>query len=87
MERAILRFTGPGAAPPADVARIRAMPGVNVIDASAPRMVLVDMVAEARVNLASLMPGWLVVSEQVVPLPDTREKVRRLAPRKRSGNG
>jgi hypothetical protein len=71
----ILRFKGPGAAPAADLERIRSAPGVKVVDSS-PRMVLVEAPTETVRQLAEALPGWTSAPERTIPLPDPRPKVR-----------
>lgn len=73
MQRYVLRFTGQGAAPAADLERISSTAGVSVIDTTA-RMVLVEASAADGSQLASTLAGWVCVPEQTVPLPDPRPR-------------
>lgn len=73
MQRFVLRFTGQGAAPAADLERISTAAGVSVIDTSA-RMVLVEASAAAGSRLADDLTGWIFVPEQSLPLPDPRRR-------------
>lgn len=74
MGRFILRYQGRGPRPEADVARIRAVDGLAVLDET-PRMLLVDA-DRARLDAAlAALPAWRAVEERVVPLPDTKKSV------------
>lgn len=84
MARFILRYRGQGAKPAADVARVKQCAGVTVLDASMPRMLLVEG-AKAKVReLAERLEGWVAAEEQTVRLPDPRPKVRSKAASKRA---
>jgi len=76
MGRFILRFRGGGIKPPEDVARIRAVKNVTIIDDSSSRMVLAEGSAEDLAVLMKVMPGWVMSEEQIISLPDPRPKVR-----------
>ena len=76
MERFILRFGGGGAAPESDLATIRDAPGVAVVDASSPRMVLVEASGETIRDLVAKLPRWTHTPERIIPLPDTRKTIR-----------
>ncbi|HEX2191749.1 MAG TPA: hypothetical protein VHH09_01010 [Acidimicrobiales bacterium] len=71
-QRFVLRYLGPGAKPAADVAAVRALEGVAVVDESA-RMLLVETDEEAVPGLAEALPGWVVGPEQRYDVPDTRK--------------
>ena len=75
MKRYVLRFRGAGAKPAADVARIRALPKLRVVDDASGRMMLVEAGPEELTGLLSSMPDWVLSEEQMVPLPDPRAKV------------
>lgn len=75
MARYILRYTGTGAVPAADVAAIEARTGVQVLDKSG-RMVLVEATADAARELAK-MSNWAAEPEMTYEVPDTRKKPRR----------
>jgi hypothetical protein len=62
---------------PADVSRIRALPGATVLDASSPRMMLVEGPEEHLRTALNEMPGWVMTPEQIVTLPDPHPKVLR----------
>ncbi|MBU6276170.1 MAG: hypothetical protein KGQ61_06010 [Planctomycetes bacterium] len=73
MQRFVLRFTGQGAPPAADLERISAASGVSVIDAT-PRMVLVEASGAAGGRLADALAGWICVPEHGVSLPEPRPR-------------
>jgi hypothetical protein len=75
MSRFILRYTGQGAAPESDLARIRSASGVSVVDSS-PRMLLVEAAPQQVLQLAEELKGWTHAPERSFPLPDPRRKVR-----------
>lgn len=75
MGRYILRYSGTAAAPADHVDTVRSTPGLKVIDES-PKMLLVDGEESALRDKIKSMPGWSLHSEQGLPLPDTRQKIR-----------
>jgi hypothetical protein len=75
MKKYILRFTGSGAKPAADVARIRNTEGVTVLD-EAPRMLLVQCAKTRARQLVEDLDKWVMSEERAVELPDPRPKVR-----------
>jgi hypothetical protein len=75
MDRFILRFTGQGAMPAADVSRIRAHPDVTVSDTSS-RMLLIEATQPAADQLAQQLPDWVCTPERTYPRPDPRPKLR-----------
>jgi hypothetical protein len=77
MPHFILRFHDPGVVHAADVQRIRSLPDVTILDEGSPRMILVDGPEAALRAVVQQMPGWIIVPEQTVPLPDSRKRVRR----------
>jgi hypothetical protein len=72
----ILRFTGRGEKPRKDVRKIEDAP-LRIVDDSSPRMVLVDGAPDVVKELEASLDDWTAIAEQMVPLPDTRERVRR----------
>lgn len=74
MDRFILRFTGTASPPPGEIQRIRSVANIRIIDSS-PRMILVEASAEALERALGTLPGWRIVRERTVPLPDTRKRV------------
>ena len=77
MGRFILRFRGTGPASASDVQRIGAVDRLTVIDASSPRMLLVEAPREELEKLLAELSGWQMTEEKDVPLPDTRQKIRK----------
>jgi hypothetical protein len=75
MKKYILRFTGSGAKPAADVARIRKTEGVTVLD-EAPRMLLVQCAKTRAKQLVDSLDNWVMSEERTVELPNPRPKVR-----------
>jgi hypothetical protein len=73
MGRYILRFTGKGPRPAADVKRIRAAVRLQVLDES-PRMLLVETSEERIREVISSLPGWSWTQERTIRLPDTRPR-------------
>lgn len=73
MARYVLRWRGDGDTPEDDVAAVRAVPGLVVVDATA-RMLLVECDEEALRPLAGRLDGWLVGPERVYRVPDTRRR-------------
>jgi len=72
--RFIFRFRGTGPIPSEDLARIRALPEVEIVDSTS-RMLLVQATEEDINSLAQTMPEWVLSPEQIVALPDPRPKV------------
>jgi hypothetical protein len=75
MGRYILRYAQSSSAPTDHLESIRATPGLKVIDES-PKMLLVDADESVLRRKLQSMPGWSLHSEQGIPLPDTRQKIR-----------
>jgi hypothetical protein len=75
MKKYILRFTGSGAKPAADVARIRKTEGVTVLDET-PRMLLVQCAKTRAKQLVDGLDDWAMSEERTVELPSPRPKVR-----------
>lgn len=75
MDRFILRYTGSGAMPPADLEKIHQAADVTVVDET-PRMVLVEAPSESAAHLADLSPEWSCSRERMLPLPSTRKRTR-----------
>ncbi|MDQ6605530.1 MAG: hypothetical protein M3Z06_03175 [Actinomycetota bacterium] len=75
--RFVLRFQGDGAKPADDVARIRDLPEASIIDESSARMMLVESREQPLRALVDSLPGWALAPEQTIPLPDTRERIKR----------
>jgi len=75
MKKYILRFTGSGAKPAADVTRIRKSEGVTIVDES-PRMLLVQCAKTRAKQLVEDLDKWVMSEERSVELPNPRPKVR-----------
>ena len=76
MGRYIVRYAGQGLRPSADVQRIRAVPGLTVLDESS-RMMLVEGSEKRLKELMGSLPGWSWSPERTIRLPDHRPKPRR----------
>jgi hypothetical protein len=73
MSRFILRYTGSGSAPDADLAAVRRA-GASVVDCSA-RMMLVEATPAIVDQVVHTLTGWIASPEQAVPRPRTRPTV------------
>ena len=71
-----MRYAGEGLRPAADVQRIRAVPGLTVLDDSS-RMMLVETSAKRLKSLMGSLPGWTWTPERAIRLPDPRPRPRR----------
>jgi hypothetical protein len=76
MGRFIFRFTGRGGMPADDLEQIRTCKGVSVVDASSPRMVLVQAAGPDADRLAGSLTGWVMTPERTTPRPDGRPALR-----------
>jgi hypothetical protein len=76
-ERFVLRYRGQGTKPEGDVARVGDLAGAVVLDASAPRMVLVECEPEPLRELVDGLDDWVMGADQAYEVPDTRKKVQR----------
>src|SRR5260370_41505656 len=76
MSRYILRYTGGGTPPAPDLDRIRTLPGLSVVDASSPQLYLIEA-TDAAARQVEEMPSWALSLERLIPLPDTRKKIRK----------
>ncbi len=76
MKRFILRYRGEGSKPEADVARIRALPDLTVLDDSSSRMLLVESTEKELRELMEGLPDWKMSPEQLIELPDPRPRLR-----------
>jgi hypothetical protein len=72
-DRFVLRYTGDGPKPDADVAKVSEL--ADVVDASSPRMLLVECEPEPLRNLVDALPGWVMGADRTYEVPDTRKKV------------
>ncbi len=76
VKRYVLRFKGAGAKPATDVARIRALPKLKVLDDASSRMMLVEAPEAELPSLMHALPHWVMSEERMIPLPDPQQKVR-----------
>ena len=76
-ERFVLRYRGEGTKPDGDVARVRDLAGAEVVDASSPRMVLVESEPGPLRDLVDGLDDWVMGADQAYAVPDTRKKVER----------
>jgi len=74
--RFVLRYSGQGTTPEADVARVQQLDDATVVDSSS-RMLLVESHPEPLRRLVDTLPDWVMGSEQSYAVPDTRETVER----------
>ena len=72
--RFIFRFRGTGPIPSDELEKIRALPEVDIVDAT-PRMLLIEATDEDGQALMESMPEWVVSPEQTVTYPDPRPRV------------
>lgn len=75
MTRFILRYGGGKEPNRDDLAAIRATRGLVVVDEASERMVLVEGRRSVLDQLVARLSGWILVEEDVVPLPDPRPRV------------
>jgi len=75
MARFILRYRGAEPVREEDLSKIRALPATNILDSSSARMMLVEASEPTLREALKDLPNWVLIPEQTVPLPDTREKV------------
>lgn len=80
MRRFVFRYQGKGAAPAADLVRVRA--AGRVLDEADARMFLVELEDGVAGELARRLSGWLLVPEASVPRPEPRARVQRPPSRK-----
>ncbi len=75
--RFVLRYRGEGDKPDDDVAKVQELEGAVVVDASLPRMLLVESEAQPLRRLVDAMPDWVMGVDRIYEVPDTRKKVLR----------
>jgi len=75
--RFVVRFRGDSAKPAEDLERIRSLPEATVLHESSPGMLLVESDEQPLRELVESLPGWIVAPEQDIPLPDTRQRIKR----------
>jgi hypothetical protein len=72
MTRYVLRYTGAGPVPPADVEAVRA--AARVVDVAG-RNLLVEAPERRMRTVAAGLADWVVAPETTVPVPRTRPRV------------
>ena len=72
----MLRYRGDGAAPQADVARVHALDGAVVVEATG-RMLLVEGAPAALTELVDDLADWVMAPDTTYQLPDTRAAIER----------
>src|SRR5258705_2807020 len=72
--RFILRYRGGGSIPEEDLARIRSLSDIKIIDAS-PRMLLIEAPDKELRSAVSSMPQWILTEERLTSIPDPRPKL------------
>jgi hypothetical protein len=75
--RFVLRFRGDPVDPAEDRERIRNLPQSTVLHEASPRMVLIESDEQPLRDLIESLPGWVLAPEQDIPLPDTRQRIKR----------
>lgn len=68
MSRYVLVFCGRGSKPLTDMAQIQAVPGVRIIDATSPNVVVVEGHATVK-KVVNRMSNWMASEETVIPAP------------------
>lgn len=69
--RYILRYRGQGSTPGADLARVHDLAGLHVVDASSPKMLLVEAGEQTMADLADSLTDWIISPEHTIALPDS----------------
>ncbi len=73
----MLRYSGEGPKPDADVARVHELSDAVVLDDSSSRMLLVESEPEPLRHLVDALPGWVMGPDMPYEVPDTRKKILR----------
>lgn len=68
MSRYVLVFSGPGSKPEDDLAVIEALPGLRIIDATSPNVVVVEARPTVK-KVVNRMRNWMASEETVLPSP------------------
>ncbi len=74
--RFVLRYSGEGPKPDADVARLQEVAGAIIVDSSA-RMLVVEAKPEPLRDVVDALPDWVMGPDMSYDVPDTRKKVLR----------
>ncbi len=73
----MLRYSGEGPKPDADVARVQELSDAVVLDDSSSRMLLVESEPEPLRDLVDALPHWVMGPDMPYEVPDTRKKILR----------
>lgn len=76
MARFILRYTGDGKRPDADVAQVRSTTGVTIVDDSSSRMLLVEGAESELKKVMEGLSNWVMSAETFTKVPDPRPRVQ-----------
>lgn len=68
MTRYVLMFHGTGSKPAADLATIKAVPGLRIIDATSPNVVIVESRPTVKKAVKKLA-NWMASEETTLPGP------------------
>lgn len=74
--RFVLRYSGEGPKPDADIARLQELAGAVIVDSSA-RMLVVEAKAEPLRDVVDALQDWVMGPDVSYDVPDTRKKVLR----------
>ena len=74
--RFVLRYSGEGPKPDADVARLQELAGAVIVGSSA-RMLVVEANPEPLRDVVDALPDWVMGPDMSYDVPDTRKKVLR----------
>ncbi len=74
--RFVLRYSGEGPKPAADVARLQELAGAVIVESSA-RMLVVEAKPEPLRDVVDALPDWVMGPDMSYDVPDTRKKVLR----------
>ncbi len=74
--RFVLRYSGEGPKPDADVARLQEVAGAIIVDSSA-RMLVVEAKPDPLRDVVDALPDWVMGPDMAYDVPDTRKKVLR----------
>lgn len=68
MSRFHLFYVGSGAKPVEDIARVREMPGVKIVNESLPRSVVIDVSGDLAEERLKRLPSWTLRQSHPVTL-------------------
>lgn len=73
----IFRYRGSAPVPPQDIERLHSDAGLQILDASSPKLLLIETAEEQIAQLQTDLPQWTISVEQSIPLPDPRHRLRK----------